>query len=75
MGIESNNIAAVANTAVYKMMLSHIGQPTVIATASATVITGVLEGVQPSFVTVRTAGGDAEYVVLGYIVSVTFPVA
>ncbi|EFM11727.1 hypothetical protein PaecuDRAFT_1333 [Paenibacillus curdlanolyticus YK9] len=73
MGIESNNMAAAANTAVYKLMLNHIGQTTTVTTAADTVITGILEGVQPSFVTVRTTGGDAAFVVLGYIVSVTFP--
>jgi|GEM_PF-1222746 len=74
MGLESNNLASATSTAIYKLILAHIGQSVSITTAAATVISGNLEGVQQSYATVRTAGGDVEYVSLAYIVAVSFPV-
>jgi len=72
MGMEFNNLAAQAGTAIYKLLLGHIGEMVVLSTA-AVVVTGVLEAVQQSYATVRKADGDAEYVVLGFVESVSFP--
>ncbi|WP_127530585.1 DUF2642 domain-containing protein [Paenibacillus kobensis] len=73
MGIDNNNLVSVTSTAVYKLLLAHIGQNVWVTTAAATVVDGLLEGVQQSYATVRRPSGDAEYVALAYIVSVSFP--
>lgn len=72
MAIEFNNLAAQSSTAIYKLLLNHIGVTVVLSTA-AVVVTGVLEAVQQSYATIRKADGDAEYVVLVFVESVTFP--
>ncbi|GMK39809.1 hypothetical protein PCCS19_28640 [Paenibacillus sp. CCS19] len=72
MGIEYNNLAAQSSTAIYKLLLTRIGETTVLSTA-AVVVTGVLEAVQQSYATIRKADGDVEYVVLGFVESVSFP--
>ena len=46
MGTESNNLASVSSTAIYKLLLAHIGQTVMVTTAAASVVDGVLEGVQ-----------------------------
>ncbi|PWW02473.1 hypothetical protein DFQ01_10998 [Paenibacillus cellulosilyticus] len=74
MGVEFNNMAAQSGTAIYKLLLNHIGDTTVLSTA-AVVVTGILEAVQQSYATIRKADGDAEYVVLSYVESVSFPSA
>ncbi|GFN32109.1 hypothetical protein PCURB6_23690 [Paenibacillus curdlanolyticus] len=73
MGVDNAHFASVTSTAIYKLLLSHIGHSVSITTAAATVISGILEGVQQSYATVRTASGDVEYAALAYIVSVSFP--
>lgn len=73
MGVESSNLASSSNTAIYKLMLSHMGESVAIATTAGNVIAGILEGVQQSYATIRLKSGDAEYVILAYIVSVAFP--
>jgi pantothenate kinase type III len=72
VGVDFNSVAAQSSTAIYKLLLNHIGETTVISTA-AVVVTGVLEAVQQSYATIRKADGDAEYVVLGYVESISFP--
>ncbi|MBD3917277.1 hypothetical protein H8B09_00805 [Paenibacillus sp. PR3] len=72
MGIEINNLAAQSGTAIYKLLLGHIGETVILSTA-AVVVTGVLEAIQQSYATIRKSDGDAEYVVLGFVESVIIP--
>jgi hypothetical protein len=66
MGVEFNNMAAQSSTAIYKLLLSHIGQ-TVVLSTKAVIVTGILEAVQHSYATVKKIDGNLEYVVIGYV--------
>lgn len=72
MGVEFNNMAAQSSTAIYKLLLDHIGSTLVLST-KAVIVTGVLEAVQHSYATVKKTNGDYEYVVIGYVETVSFP--
>lgn len=72
MGVEFNNMAAQSSTAIYKLLLNHIGL-TVVLSTKAVIVTGVLDAVQHSYATVKKVDGNFEYVVLGYVETVSFP--